>query len=304
LGAKLQASGLRLTWAYSPDALKVLVSSDGVNFAEAAGWQSNTRSDVSFTHFVSFARPTSVRAVTVLMRGPRNWGFFGISSAALLADMGPSMLVSGSTSAQSGCVVRDASEDQVFLAPCLDAIATGLGKEIFIAKESGGTGTTFESTTSLGQCLASASPIGGGQLVLKACDAVGAEGRFSFTVSGQLKLPGLGNYCVTVSGTVLSTEDCDEVGKSSDAGDKFFLVAASPVDTNIGSVASDVAILATASADRLSASNEALSSALQSCSLIGNENLSLIQKNRGSVESYFAELIAETRKIIAVARRS
>ena len=130
----------------------MLVSSDGVNFAEAAGWQSSARSDVSFTDFVMFASPTEVRAVTVLMRGPREWGYFGITNAALLAEPGPSLLVSGRTSLQSGCVVRDASEDQVFVAPCLDAIATGLGKEIFTVTQSGGTTVTFESSTSPNQC--------------------------------------------------------------------------------------------------------------------------------------------------------
>ena len=117
------------------------------------------------------------------------------------------MLISGSTSAQSGCVVRDASDDQVFLAPCLDAISTGLGKEIFMAQEAGGTGMTFESATSPGHCLASVNPIGGGSFVVKSCDSVGASGIFTFTESGQLKLPGLGNYCVIANGAVLSTLD-------------------------------------------------------------------------------------------------
>ena len=62
LGAKLKAAGLRLNFAYSPAALKVLVSSDGVNFAEAAGWKSSARNDVSFTDFVMFAAPTEVMA--------------------------------------------------------------------------------------------------------------------------------------------------------------------------------------------------------------------------------------------------
>ena len=155
LGAKVRATGLRLSWAYSPGALKVLVSSDGVNFAEAAGWQSSARNDVSFTDFVMFATPTEVRAVTVIMRGPRDWDYFGITNAALLAEPGPSLLVSGRTSLQSGCVVRDASENQVFVAPCIDAIATGLGKEIFTVTQSEGATVTFESPTSPNQCESS-----------------------------------------------------------------------------------------------------------------------------------------------------
>ena len=122
-----------------------------------------------------------------------------------------SMLISGSTSAQSGCVVRDASDDQVFLAPCLDAISTGLGKKIFLAEESGGTGMTFESATSPGLCLASVNPIGGWSFMVKSCDSVGASGFFTFTESGQLKLQGLGNYCVIAKGAVLSTLDSTTV---------------------------------------------------------------------------------------------
>ena len=97
--------------------------------------------------------------------------------------------------------------------------------------------------------------------------------------------------------------DCEEAAQSSNAGDKFFLMAASEVDTNIGSAANDVASLAAAAADRLSASNVALSSALQSCN-IASESLSQMKANGSSGKSDFAELIAETRKRIAMARRS
>ena len=44
--------------------------------------------------------------------------------------------------------------------------------------------------------------------MLKACDAMGPEGRFAL-VGDQLQLPGLGNYCVTASDS-LSVQDCDE----------------------------------------------------------------------------------------------
>ena len=135
------------------------------------------------------------------------------------------MLISGSTSAQSGCVVRDASDDQVFLAPCLDAISTGLGKEIFMAQESGGTGMTFESATSPGHCLASVNPIGGGSFVVKSCDSVGDYGIFTFTESGQLKLPGLGNYCVIANGAVLSTLDSTIVSAAKHCFTKQIIIA-------------------------------------------------------------------------------
>ena len=40
-----------------------------------------------------FDAPRSVKAVSIAMRGPQSWGYFGINSAALVAEPGPFMLV-------------------------------------------------------------------------------------------------------------------------------------------------------------------------------------------------------------------
>merc|ERR1712232_422710 len=180
-----------------------------------------------------------------------------------------------------------------------DAIATGLGQEVFMPSDG-----KLESATSPGHCLAlaGANPIGGGSFVLAACDAVGAAGRFSFSPSGQLKLSGLGNYCVT-AGAALSVQDCDEASKSSDARDKFFLVSSSAINIDMGSAASEATSLATAAAGCLSASIAELSSALQSCSLVGTESLPAMRQHSSS-QSDFSELIAEARKVIGKARHS
>jgi hypothetical protein len=146
--------------------------------------------------------------------------------------------------------------------------------------------------------LAGANPVGGGSFVLKACDTVGAAGLFVLA-GDQLKLASLGNYCVT-AGDTLSVQDCDEASKSSDARDKFFLVSSSSVNTNVGSAAGDAASLATAAAGRLSTSIAKLSSALQSCALLGTGSLSA--KQQTTIKSDFMELIAEARKLIAKAR--
>merc|ERR1712232_419714 len=253
------------------------------------------RDDVSFTDFFMFSRPATVTTVTVLMRQPRKWGYFGITSAALLAEPGASLVVSGKTASQSGCVVQDTANN-LLIAPCLDAIATGMGHEIFLSSESG----ALESASAPGYCmaLAGANPVGGGAFLLKACDAVGAEGRFSFAPSGQLKLQGLGNYCVT-AGDTLSVQDCDEASKSSDARDKFFLVSSLAVDTNVGTAAGEAATLATAAAGRLSTSIASLTSVLQSCSFLGAESLPAMKQHKSSD---FAALIQEARKIIGRAR--
>jgi len=40
-----------------------------------------------------FDTPLNVKAVTISMRSPLSWGYFGINSVALLAEPGPYMLV-------------------------------------------------------------------------------------------------------------------------------------------------------------------------------------------------------------------
>lgn len=73
--------------------MKILTSSDGANFEEAKCWQTNTRTEVAFEESFMFAAPRTVKAVTIAMRSPRSWGYFGINSATLIAEPGPFMLV-------------------------------------------------------------------------------------------------------------------------------------------------------------------------------------------------------------------
>ena len=73
--------------------VKILTSSDGSNFEEAKCWQTNTRTEVAFEESFMFAAPRTVKAVTIAMRSPRFWGYFGINSATLIAEPGPFMLV-------------------------------------------------------------------------------------------------------------------------------------------------------------------------------------------------------------------
>merc|ERR1711970_1249355 len=116
--------GLKVDWAYAPGEVKILTSSDGANFEEAKCWQSSTRGEVAFEESFMFDAPRSVKAVSVTMRSPQSWGYFGINSAALIAEPGPFMLVSGITSTDGEqCLVAGASG--IPLEPCLEAIAAG-----------------------------------------------------------------------------------------------------------------------------------------------------------------------------------
>jgi len=200
LNSRRGAIGLKVDWAYAPGQVKVLTSSDGANFEEARCWQSSTRSEVAYEESFMFDAPKTVKAVTIVMRSPQSWGYFGINSAALIAEPGPFMLASGITSAAGEqCLVTGASG--VHLEPCLEAIAVGDGREVLQQDEDGRIVNLAD-----GACLALADgdTTGGGVLAMGACsssaEAGDGRGVFAMTPSGQLKMPRLGNYCLTVVG--------------------------------------------------------------------------------------------------------
>ena len=70
-----------------------MTSSDGANFEEAKCWQPSTRSEAAFEQTFMFDAPRNVKAVTMAMRSPQSWGYFGINSAVVIAEPGPLMLV-------------------------------------------------------------------------------------------------------------------------------------------------------------------------------------------------------------------
>ena len=63
------------------------------NFEEARCWQPATRAEVAYVESFLFDVPKNVKAVTISMRAPLSWGYFGINSVALLAEPGAYMLV-------------------------------------------------------------------------------------------------------------------------------------------------------------------------------------------------------------------
>ena len=99
LNSRRTALGVTLDWAYAPGEVKILTSSDGANFEEAKCWQSSTRKEVAFEETFMFDAPRNVKAVTIVMRSPQSWGYFGINSAVLIAEPGPVMLV------RFGCIL-------------------------------------------------------------------------------------------------------------------------------------------------------------------------------------------------------
>ena len=80
--ARRHLLGVNLHWSYAPAEVKVLTSLDGGNFEEAAGWRQIAHSEPSFEETIMFAAPVAAKAVKVLMRGAKPWGYFGLSGAA------------------------------------------------------------------------------------------------------------------------------------------------------------------------------------------------------------------------------
>jgi len=198
LHSRRVALGVKVDWAYAPGEVKVFTSSDGANFEEAKCWQSSVRLEVAFEEAFMFDAPRSVKAVTMAMRSPQSWGYFGINSATLIIEPGPMQLVSGITSAAGEqCLVAGATE--VTLQTCLQAIAAGDGREVMQFDKDG-------QIVHDGRCLTliDGDTSGGGQLGMDICshDAASSDGRTVFAVSGngQLKMPRIGNYCLTLVG--------------------------------------------------------------------------------------------------------
>merc|ERR1719436_71816 len=141
--------------------------------------------------------PAAVQALTVVMRSPRSWGYFGLNSASLLALPGPSMVVNGATGASELCLVAAGTGD-LYLSPCISAMSAGVGREVFVLSEGG----LLESVLDEGACvtLAEGDVSNGGRLVMGACreGSSAADGRnvFEITPAGQLMLAKMGGYCV------------------------------------------------------------------------------------------------------------
>ena len=117
--------------AYGPGEFKILSSSDGGNFEEASSWRSASRSDISYVDTVMFDSPRAIKAVTIVMKAPMSWSYFGLNDVSLISSGGESfMIVSGGASgSDETCLI--ASGAQITTQSCLDAIASGDGRDVF-----------------------------------------------------------------------------------------------------------------------------------------------------------------------------
>ena len=204
--SRRQLLGLTLRWSYAPAEIKVLTSSDGGNFQESVGWSKLSRPEPSFEDTVLFPEPVNAKAVKVLMRGVKPWGYFGLSNAVAISGPSAFMLVSGAPAVQEQCLV--ATTAGVEAKPCIDAVVAGHGAEIFANNAAG------QLQVLGGSCLGLVAS----KVSLVECQE--GQGAWVVTQDGQVKQ---GNTCLVVAGSTVAAADCGDA--ASTGGDKFFQVA-------------------------------------------------------------------------------
>ena len=192
----------------------------------------------------------NVKALTVAMRSPMPWGYFGLNDIALIVEPGPMMLISGSSSeAGERCMVSLSSS--VGSEDCLQAIASGAGREIFTWNDESQLVSMHE-----GKCisLASGTASDSGGLAMQDCtealEAGDGRSNFELTATGQLRFKSLGDYCIVASHASVHVQDCGAAAESTAAQDKFFLSAVPEFDPSRAVAAADAAALLQAAAAR------------------------------------------------------
>jgi len=258
LSAKQSASAVSINWAYAPGEFSILTSSDGGNFEEATGWHTTTRSEMSYKEAALFDAPRAVKAVAIVMRSAKPWGFFGINDISSVLP-GPGMLVSGAgADAPEQCVIARGGE--VGMRGCLGAIASGIGQEVFKLSQS----SQLVSVAS-GECMS----LEGEGVRMQDCEQAADAGdqRSFFTVTPSLQLQASNGYCLSATATGISVAHCSVPGS--------LLMAAAP-ELNLGLVAhlGDVSALLQAAEARQIALFHQLTSGLNSCQGLVQWNVS------------------------------
>lgn len=254
--------------------MKILVSGDGGNFEEATPWRSASRADVSYEETIVFDSPRMVKSLTISMKAPLAWGFYGISDVSLLSSGDENvMLVSGKASGKSErCLVM--AGGSLGVADCLDAVAAGDGQEVFSLRDQ-----KLVHVVS-GQCAGMASAEST-SVSFAACPNAekGNDGQYTWQLNSkdQLTLRNAGASCLVIIGDKAVLRDCDDANRVGNAADTFLLAAVPEVNLNDASVARASAELLTAAVRR---QREALSKLDEQLPLLATCKLgSLLQHN-------------------------
>ena len=216
---------------------------------------------------VLFNSPQKAQALTIAMRDPMLWTYFGINDVTLIVEPYAFMLISGAKSSLGElCLVARGSG--LGTEPCLKAVAAGDGREIFKFNDAG------QIVDAGGKCmtLINGEVSMGGKLALETCataaDADDGRSSWALTSAGQLKLDKLGNYCLDVSANEPSVYAC--VDDSVTGADRFTLIAVPEFDMHVSAASKSSASLLKAAAGRQSSLLARLQEAmalLQTCTL-------------------------------------
>jgi len=209
----------------------------------------------------------TVKAISIVMKAPRPWQFFGLNEVQLLVEPYAFMIVSGEPSAAGEtCLV--ARNGAVAGERCLEAIAAGDGREVFTH---GRQGSIVSSAN--GKCLTIDDISPGRQLAMEACPspAEARDGRsyWERPASGTLKTKGAGSLCVGfASAQQPSVNECAEAGEVLGEASKVFFVAVPAFEPSAVTGVQNGAVLLKAAAARqrvLLSKLQGLWPRLQSC---------------------------------------
>jgi len=259
--AEPKVAGVIIDWAYGPGEFRIMTSTDGGNFQEAAGWHSASREEISYREMVMFESPRKVKSLSVVMRSPRESGFFGISAISLLAEPGPSMLVSDAVAhLGESCLVSVAGEAKA--QSCAAAIAEGSGAEVFSFSQS-----SQLVSKSTGECLVSIK----GALKMQNCEqAVDAEdGRSTFVITPSSQVQTHSGDCVFMTQAGAVAAPC-----SSGEGNQVSLISVPEVGPGAASQLQDISALLRSATARQRALLEQLKASKQACQGLLQENAS------------------------------
>jgi len=285
--------GVAINWAYGPGEVRILTSADGGNFEEAVGWRAATRPEVSYEEFFMFDAPKKVKALAIVMRSPKPWGFFGVNAVSALTQPGPFMLVaSGSMDGKELCLV--AKDETVGVNGCLDAMASGSGMEVFNIN------SASQIVSALtGKCISLAH----GDLGMGACaDGIDAgDGRSTFVPTSTSRVETTTGYCLSASLVGAAAVPCaeDEGGVA--------MEAVPAVDHTAAALVKDTAQLLHAAVARQMSLLGQLKGSLQEChGLVATmsvpDQAALSQaaaETSGSIDAAFEVDLAAVKALIA-----
>ena len=238
------------------------MSNDGGNFEEASCWRAATRNEVAYRETIMFERAQKVKAVSIVMKSPMPWGYFGLNDVTLLTSGDESfMIVTGDKSnGAEQCLTVVGTE--ILVNGCLDALASLDGREIF----------RFHHQRLMhvasGLCVAAAGD-DTYQAEMQDCglssDAHATRSVWQLTANAQLKLPRMGDSCLTFRGGRTIIGECGQ------SAEKFFLAVVPEANLKDAIAVTSGAKLLIASAARQRAalnSLRALAPVVNSCRFV------------------------------------